>query len=104
MLLLVQQVAFLKNVSVIQNFNPHGFGRPNNGSILVGDYILPITLTYTDASTIVFQNTVQHFYPDGSEPGATTGLEHGIGFIGLLIQIQYWGQECHKHYLSLMLL
>lgn len=86
--------SFLKNASAIQDFNPHGYGRLNNGSVLVADYILPITLTGNSSSKIVFRNTCRHFFPDGSlkqtirfnfptEPGKTTGLGSGIGFMEL---------------------
>ena len=86
--------SLLKNASAIQNFNPHGFSRLDNGSLFVADYILPITLTGADASTIVFRNTARHIFPNGdlkhtfefdfpTEPGATTGLGHGIGFMEL---------------------
>ncbi|XP_037031124.1 uncharacterized protein LOC119070731 [Bradysia coprophila] len=86
--------SMLKNVSTLKNFNPHGFDRLNNGSILVADYVAPITLTNTNPSQIVFQSTCRHFFPDGSlkqtfkfeyptQPGKTTGLGHGIGFMEL---------------------
>ncbi|CAF1125634.1 unnamed protein product [Adineta steineri] len=86
--------SLLRNSSDIQDFNPHAFGRLDNGSIFTADYILPVTLTNTDALTIVFRNTVRHFFTDGSlqdtfqvrfptEPGSTTGLGHGIGFMEL---------------------
>ena len=86
--------SLLKNASAIPNFNPHGFGRLDNGSIFVADYILPITLTGASASTIVFRNTARHFFPNGSlertfefsfptQPGSTNGLGTGIGFMEL---------------------
>ncbi|KAJ6636613.1 hypothetical protein Bhyg_15204 [Pseudolycoriella hygida] len=86
--------SLLKNASRIQNFNPHGYGRLNNGSILVADYVLPITLTSNTTSKIVFRNTCRHFYPDGSlkrtihfdfpsDPRKRTGLGTGIGFMEL---------------------
>ncbi|XP_037047101.1 uncharacterized protein LOC119081941 [Bradysia coprophila] len=84
--------SFLRNRGELQNFNPHGYGRLANGSVLTADYIVPITLTEPDASKIVFQSTVRHFYPDGSlqrtynfqiPPGHITGLGEGIGFMEL---------------------
>lgn len=86
--------SLLKNASAIRDFNPHGFGRLDNGSIFVADYILPITLTGTSASAIVFRSTARHFFPDGTlertfefsfptGPGATNGLGTGIGFMEL---------------------
>lgn len=86
--------SFLKNQAALQDFNPHGYGRLFNGSILVADYVLPITLTSTNPSQIVFRNTCRHFYPDGTlqrtinfhfptEEGQTTGLGNGIGFMEL---------------------
>lgn len=86
--------SLLKNASALQDFNPHGYDRLNNGSILVADYILPVTLTGTHASKIVFRNTCRHFFPDGTlkqtiqfhfptESGKTTGLGSGIGFMEL---------------------
>lgn len=86
--------SLLKNASALQDFNPHGYDRLNNGSILVADYILPVSLTGTKATEIVFRNTCRHFFPDGTlnqtiqfdfptGPGKTTGLGHGIGFMEL---------------------
>lgn len=88
--------SFLKNASAVKDFNPHGFDRLNNGSIMITDYVLPITLTGTKASNIVFRNTCRHFFPDGSlkqtikfdfpiQPGMTTGLGNGIGFMELKV-------------------
>lgn len=85
---------FLKNAAAMENFNPHGYGRLINGSILSADYIVPITLAQSDPSKIIFQNTVRHIFPDGSlqrtftthfptKPGANTGLGNGIGFMEL---------------------
>ncbi|KAG4078047.1 hypothetical protein HA402_002098 [Bradysia odoriphaga] len=63
-----------------------------NGSIFTADYIVPITLTETDPSKIVFQSTVRHFFPDGSlqrtfyfpyPTNPETGLGSGIGFMEL---------------------
>lgn len=76
----------------LPNFNPHGFGILSNGSIFTADYIVPITLTETDPSKIVFQSTVRHFFPDGSlqrtfnfpyPTNPETGLGSGIGFMEL---------------------
>lgn len=83
---------FLRDRGALQNFNPHGYGRLINGSVLTADYIVPITLTETEPSKIVFQSTVRHFFPDGSlrrtynfqiPPGHVTGLGSGIGFMEL---------------------
>ena len=87
-------VSMLQNASSLVDFNPHGFGRLSNGSIFVGDYIQPLTLTGTDASQIIFRNTARHFLPNGklerifqftlpTAPGSTTGLGSGIGFMEL---------------------
>ncbi len=86
--------SFLKKA--VHDFNPHGYDRLNNGSIFVADYVLPITLTGTSPSNIVFRNTCRHFFPDGSlkqtfnvdfpsEPEKRTGLGNGIGFMELKI-------------------
>lgn len=86
--------SLLKNVSGLKDFNPHGFDRLNNGSILVADYVAPITLTGKSPSNIVFRSTCRHFSPDGHlketfkfeflpGPGNRTGLGSGIGFMEL---------------------
>ncbi|CAF3370509.1 unnamed protein product [Rotaria sp. Silwood1] len=86
--------SILPNASSLINFNPHGFGRLNNGSLFVADYIIPLTLTGNDRSEIIFQNTTRHFFPDGTlqrtfqfeyptAPGSTTGIGTGIGFMEL---------------------
>ncbi|CAF1289491.1 unnamed protein product [Didymodactylos carnosus] len=84
--------SFLKNASRLHGFNPHGYGRLNNGSLFVGDYTEPLSLVGTDPSRIVFRNTVRHFLPDGrlerifhvpfpTDPESSSGIGHGIGFM-----------------------
>lgn len=84
--------SFLQNREALQNFNPHGYGRLSNSSIFAADYIVPITLTETDPSKIVFQSTVRHFFPDGTlqrtfnfplDTERGTGLGSGIEFMEL---------------------
>ncbi|CAF1174544.1 unnamed protein product [Rotaria sordida] len=86
--------SILKNISAFTDFNPHGFGRLANGSIFVGDYIEPITLTGSNLSQILFRNTARHILPDGTlertfqfqfptTPGSSSGIGHGIGFMEL---------------------
>jgi hypothetical protein len=86
--------SLLQNGSSFVDFNPHGFGRLNNGSLFVADYIQPLSLTRTDASQIVFRNTTRHILPNGklerifqftvpTAPGSITGLGTGIGFMEL---------------------
>jgi selenium-binding protein 1 len=86
--------SFLQNASVLVGFNPHGFGRLNDGSIFVGDYILPSSLVGTNPSQIVFRDTARYFLADGSlartfqftvptAPEATAGVGQGLGFMDL---------------------
>jgi selenium-binding protein 1 len=86
--------SILQNASSLIDFNPHGFGRLDNGSIFVADYIQPLSLTGNDVSQIVFRNTTRHFLPNGklerifqftypTTPGSTTGIGTGIGFMEL---------------------
>jgi len=84
--------SFLANASTLENFNPHGFGRLKNGSIFVGDYIKPISLTGSNAADITFRSTVRHFLPNGklertfqvempTDPEQWSGVGSGIGFM-----------------------
>lgn len=83
---------FLKDGTSLAGFNPHGFSRLLDGSILTADYILPATLVGNDAKNIQFRNTVRHFSANGdllrtfqfelpTETGATSGVGSGVGFM-----------------------
>ena len=86
--------SFLQNASTLENFNPHGFTRLNNGSVFTGDYINPLTLTGNSISGIVFRDSTRHFLPNGALErtftfqmptgvGQSTGVGTGIGFMEL---------------------
>lgn len=50
--------SFIKNISEFTNFNPHGFGRAPDGTLVVTNYILPSSLLAPTAADLVFRDTV----------------------------------------------
>lgn len=86
--------SILKNPSTWQDFNPHGFDKLRDGSIMVGDFVNPITLAADSPTKIVFRNTCRLIRPDGtlkrtfkfefpSQRNKTIGLGSGVGFMEL---------------------